>query len=155
MRKELKDNRCGLGSVSFIQRIIEIEKIEIKPDSKNKLLTPMYETMLVLKALPDIKPTLFITPTSPIASPRLSEGTISAMYATVPVGIKPVLIPCMNRRRRKPKTLLNSGYKKETITQTNPPKIITGLLPIKSANLPLIGRDNPAEMVNKPIVNPL
>lgn len=100
-------------------------------------------------------PRLPAIPRIPIASPRRSYGTTSATYAAVPVGLKPVEKPCTRRRSMKAVILPNTGYKNPTKKHTKAPNIITGILPIVSASLPLNGRDKPAVIVKTDMISPL
>ena len=45
----------------------------------------------------------------PSASPRILAGTMSATYADVPVGLKPVLKPCNNRTAKNPGIVARTG----------------------------------------------
>ena len=91
---------------------------------------------------PAAMPRLPVTPSSPIASPRLPSGTISATNAAVAVGLKPVLNPCSSRKNRKLPTVSAHGYASPHTTQTSEPNTITGMRPTVSESLPENGREN-------------
>jgi len=104
---------------------------------------------------PAAMPRLPVTPSRPMACPRRSTGTMSAMNAAVPVGLKPVLNPCSSRSPKKPVTVRAQGYTNPHMKHTSDPNTITGMRPTVSASLPENGRLSPAVSVNKAMMKPL
>ena len=128
--KWLHRTRWGLGSVSRI-RITNNTDI----NAVNELATNMVfkENSLAIQlpiggVIDD--PILILTPMIPIASPRLEIGAISATYADIAVGVKPVEKPCINLNIKNMDTADNNGYKQLQMIQTIAPTAITGILPI-------------------------
>ena len=99
-------------------------------------------------------PTLLNSPWMPMASARLEGCTVSAINAVLPVGVKPVLMPCIKRKPKNMDTKCTQGYIKPQMSVAIAPIIITGLRPILSVSTPLKGLEINAIKEKTGITNP-
>ena len=81
------------SSVSFNGHVSANERAPSAAATANIASIPHSTASTLPSAGPPAIPALPATPSHPIAAPRRSTGTMSAVYAVAPVGRNPALIP--------------------------------------------------------------